>query len=132
MNLQASQGEGANANEPVIAVGNTKDYEQVETEKRRGCDIRKSLTNKFKSKTIAEVECGMKQIDVAEKYHVNRSQLSKWTKHKDKITRAAVDENKKMFTKIRPSAKYNEMFWVLREQFLKARSQGRRVDFNWL
>ena len=37
-----------------------------------------------------------------------------------------------MSTKLRPSAKYNELFCVLHEQFLKARSQGRRVDFNWL
>ena len=86
VNLQASQGEGDNANELVIAVGNTKDYEKVETGNRHGRDIRKSLTNKFKSKTIAEVESGMKSIDVAEKYHVNRSQISNWTKNKDKIT----------------------------------------------
>ena len=50
---------------------------------------------------------------------------------KDKIVRAAVDENKKLF-RIKPGEKYHELYRALKLKFLDARSNGRRVDFNWL
>jgi len=102
-------------------------------EKRRGSDVRKSFTNKFKANAITLVEHGEKAIDVAERLNVSRGQISKWLKMKDKIFKAAVDENKKMLTRIaKPSNKYNELYKALNIKFLDARSNGRRVDFNWL
>ena len=52
---------------------------------------------------------------------------------KDRITKAAVDENKKMLTRIaKPSNQYNDLYKSLNIKFLDARSKGRRIDFNWL
>lgn len=102
-----------------------------DADKRRGRDVRKSITNKFKARAIAEIEQGEKPIDVAEKYNVNRCQISKWLKMKHKIVYAAVKENKNM-TKLRPAVRYNELYRALRQKFLSARGKGQRVDFNWL
>ena len=115
---------------------NQEEIQQVEiseppVEGRRGRDVRKSITNRFKAKAIAAVEKGEKHIDVAGRLNVNRSQISKWLKMKDKIVRAAVDENKKLF-RINPAEKYHELYGSLKLKFLDARSNGRRVDSNWL
>ena len=96
-----------------------------------GRDVRKSITNRFKAKAIAAVEKGEKHIDVAERLNVNMSQISKWLKMKDKIVRTDVGENKKPF-KIKPAEKYHELYRALKLKFLDARSNGQRVDFNWL
>ena len=90
----------------VSAAISEEEIEQFEiseppVEKRRGRDLRKSITNRFKAKAIAAVEEGEKHIDVAERLNVNMSQISKWLKMKDKI---AVDENKKLF-RIKPAEK---------------------------
>ena len=102
-------------------------------ERRRGSDVRKSFNNRYKAHAISLVESGEKAIDVAEHLNVSRGQISKWLKLKDKILEAAVDENKKMLTRLsKPSKKYNELYKALNVKFLDARSRGRCVDFNWL
>ena len=47
----------------------------VTVEKRRGRDIRKSITNKFKAKAIAAVERGEKAIEVANRLNISRGQV---------------------------------------------------------
>ena len=102
-------------------------------ERRQGSDVRKSINNRFKAHAIALVERGEKAIDVADRLSVTRGQNSKWLKIKDKISNAAVDETKKMLTRLAyPSKKYNELYKALNLKFLDGRSKGRRVDFNWL
>ena len=78
-----------------------------------GPDVRKSITNRFKAKATAAVEKGEKHIDVAVRLNVNRSQISKWLKMKDKIVHAAVDENNKLF-RIKPVEKYHELYRALK------------------
>ena len=126
----------------LATVPSTVDNSEVEVieildatpvERRRGSDVRKSFNNKFKARAIELVERGEKAIDVAEQLNVTRGQISKWLKMKDKIVKAAVDENKKMLTRIaKPSNKYNDLYKALNVKFLDARSEGRRIDFNWL
>ena len=93
----------------LATVPSTVDNSEVEVieildatpvERRRGSDVRKSFNNKFKARAIELVERGEKAIDVAEQLNVTRGQISKWLKMKDKIVKAAVDENKKMLTRI--------------------------------
>lgn len=101
-------------------------------ERRRGSDVRKSITNKLKLKAVAAVENGEKAIEVANRLNVSRGQISKWLKMKDKIVRAVVGENKNMFKVTRPARKYNKLFKALNVKFLDSRSTGHRIDFNWL
>ena len=102
-------------------------------ENRRGSDVRKSYNNRFKASAISLVENGDKAIDVAEKLKISRGQISKWLKKKDSIFAAAVDENKKMRTRLsKPSKKYNELYEALNAKFLDTQCKGGRVDFNWL
>ena len=88
-------------------------------ERRRGSHVRKSTTNKFKTKVVAALEKGEKAIDVASRLNVSRGQISKWLKMKDKIVHAAVDENKNMFKVTRPARKYNELFKAFKRQVFR-------------
>ena len=64
----------------VSAAISEEEIQQVEiseppVERRCGHDVRKSITNRIKAKAIAAVEME-KNIDVAERLNVNRSQIS--------------------------------------------------------
>ena len=102
-------------------------------ERRRGSDVRKSFNNRYKAHAISLVESGEKAIDVAEHLNVSRGQISKWLKLKDNILEVAVDENKKVLTRLsKPSKKYNKLYKALNVTFLDARSRGQCVDFSRL
>ena len=59
--------------------------------------------------------------------------MSAWLKNKIKVIRAAIVETKIITFKVRPAKKkYNELYREFRKNFLTAREQGHRVDFNWL
>lgn len=78
-------------------------------ENRQGSDVRKSFNNRFKASAIPHVENGEKAIDVAEKFNFSRVQISKWLKMKDTIFRAAVDENKKLRTRLKSTMSYTKL-----------------------
>lgn len=71
-------------------------------------------------------------VEIADKFHINRSLVSAWMKQKDKIMEQAGNRLSEKLLKIRPSTKHAELFRGLFQLFKEARSKGRRVDFSWL
>ena len=98
----------------------------------RGRDIRRSHTALFKATVIHELQPGVTQDQVADKYHVSQSLISKWCKEKDSIIAAATDKHKKLYAKQRKSTKYIDLYKALFEELKKARGKGLKVNFNWL
>ena len=96
-------------------------------ERPRGRDVRKSFNNRYKAHAISFVESGEIAIDVAEHLNFSRDQISKWLKLKDKILKAAVDENKMLTRLFKPSKKYNELYKALNVKFSETGD-----DFNSL
>ena len=96
-------------------------------ERPRGRDVRKSFNNRYKAHAISLVESPEIAIDVAEHLNFSRDQISKWLKLKDKILKAAVDENKMLTRLFKPSKKYNELYKTLNVKFLETGD-----DFNSL
>ena len=71
---------------------------------------------------IDEFDAGASQEELAEKYNINRSLVSKWvSKEREKIKAAAVSEYRSHF-KIQPSVKYSQLHKTLLDVFKK--SQG--------
>ncbi len=98
---------------------------------RRGQSRRGQYSAIFKSNVIADAERGDSHNELALKYKINRSLVSKWLKDKSKILKAAGGEYKKHL-KNRPSRKYNDLYLALKEKFKTAQGKGHRVNFNWL
>ena len=70
-------------------------------------------------------------IDVAEKYGLNKSLISKWKKEFKSTEDTVAQNHKKVLKKIRPSTKHKELFKKLHQKFTGARSKGRKVSFAW-
>jgi len=69
------------------------------------------------------------QEEIANKYRINQSLVSKWIKIKAKTMAAAVDAHKKML-KIRKGSKHKQLHSILFTKFKEARSKGYCVDFR--
>ncbi len=70
--------------------------------------------------------------DVALKYGIDKSMVTKWKKDENKIVDAAGVAHKKHVTKIRPSRKHQKIFNELYKEFTNARSKGLKVSYAWL
>ena len=111
---------------------NDKDEQLQSSSKQRGASKRQNYSLSFKAESIAECEAGMLMSEVADKYRVSISMISKWLKDKEKIVNKAKSESKKLF-KFRPKIIKNRvLFEKLHEKFTAARSRGQCVGFNWL
>ena len=89
----------------------------------------------FKAEVLQKKDGGMTTADLLVMYksfNLDKTKVSKWSKHKENIIKAASDIHKKKFFKIRPSVKYQCLYKELYAQFTEARSKGYDVDFNWL
>ena len=64
-------------------------------------------------------------------FNLDKTKVSKWSKHKENIIMAASDIHKRKLFKIRSSVKYQSLYKELYAQFTEARSKGYHVDFNW-
>ena len=93
---------------------------------------RHQYTAAFKVQAINAYENNMLQEDIAEKYGVAQSQVSRWIKTKDKIMMDAASSHRKLFRKGRPATKYRDLFECLWKEFQLARSKGHLVNFAWL
>ena len=107
--------------------------EQVLQTDRRGSDTRKKYTNIEKLKIINEVYDGEKPVDVAEKYGINRSLISKWNANKTMLLDAIQVNDKKCFdTKNRRKVKYEKLYDDLHKQFKAAEAQGVIISYRWI
>ena len=67
------------------------------------------------------------QDQIAQKYGISQSLVSKWLKEKDSIIAAAADKHRKHYAKQRKSTKYLELFRLLFDQ-LKAACEARSIQ----
>ena len=65
-------------------------------------------------------------------FNLDKTKVSKWSKNKDNIIKAACDIRKKKLFKIHLYVKYQALYKEMYAQFTEARSKGYHVDFNWL
>ena len=72
------------------------------------------------------------QSQIAQKYGISQSLVSKWLKDKDSIIAAATDNHRKLYAKQRKSTKCLELYRLLFDQLKAARDKCRKVNFNWL
>ena len=96
-------------------------------------DSRRSFSNLEKVRALDELEKGMLAIDVASKYDVNRSMITRWKNNADVIYNAfAGDRKKQLFAKNRKGGKHTKLLLTLFEKFKSARSQGKRCSHVWI
>ena len=74
----------------------------------------------------------IRQDELADRYGISLSLISKWLKNKENIIAAAVKKNKKLRKKQRKLAKYLELYRQLFEKMKAVRAKGWKVNFNWL
>ena len=96
-------------------------------------DKRKSYTLKEKVDALNDLINGMLSRDVAKKYNVHKSMITRW-KSKEKEIYNKYNENKKnaLFRKCRRGDKHKALFNKLYDKFSEARKKGLKVNFEWL
>ncbi|XP_065664823.1 uncharacterized protein LOC136086454 [Hydra vulgaris] len=96
-------------------------------------DKRKSYTIKEKVDALNDLNDGMLSRDVAKKYNVHKSMITRW-KSKEKEIYNKYYENKKnvLFRKCRRGDKHKALFNKLYDKFSEARKKGLKVNFEWL
>ena len=72
------------------------------------------------------------QDQIAQKYGISLSLVSKWLKNKDSMIAAAADKHRKLYAKQRKSTKYLELYRLLFDKLKAACGKGRKVNVNWL
>ena len=70
-------------------------------------------------------------IDVAQKYGINKSLSSKWKKNAKNIENEVAQKHKRLLKKIRPSTRHKDLFKQLHQRCATARSKGRKVSYAW-
>ena len=99
---------------------------------RRGALKRRIYSANVKAEAISDVEAGSSMQDVALKFNVNLSLISKWVKNRSVICARAKVDKKNLF-KIRPTViKHGELYKRLYVKFTSARKRGWCVNFNWM
>jgi len=107
--------------------------ESVQHTERRGADTRKKYTNIEKIRIINEVCDGGKPVDIAHKYGINRSLISKWLSKKEILLDAIQSSEKKCFdTKNRRKNKYEKLYNELYEKLKIAEGQGTNITYRWI
>ncbi|XP_065665464.1 uncharacterized protein LOC136086894 [Hydra vulgaris] len=94
---------------------------------------RKSYTLKEKVDALIDSNDGMLSRDVAKKYNVHKSIITRW-KSKEKEIYNKYNENKKnaLFRKCRRGDKYKALFNKLYDKFSEERKKELKVNFEWL
>ena len=69
--------------------------------------------------------------DVAEKFRIDKSLVTKWKQNKRKNVAAACTKHKKMLRKGRPSEGHQQVYNKLYERFCHVRKRGLKVSFSW-
>ena len=80
------------------------------------------------------MECDHSKFDtdVAFRYGIDKSLITKWKNNHRFIIDAAVIEHKKLLKKNRPSTRHKRVFIKLNDKFVAARLKGLKVSFAWL
>ncbi|XP_065671907.1 uncharacterized protein LOC136089754 [Hydra vulgaris] len=96
-------------------------------------DKRKSYTLKEKVDALNHLNYGMLSRDVAKKYNVHKSMITRW-KSKEKEIYNKYNENKKkaLFRKCQRGDKHKALYNKLYDKFSEARKKGLKVNFEWL
>ena len=96
-------------------------------------DKRKSYTLKENVDALNDLNDGMILRDVAFKYNVHKSMITRW-KAKENEIYGKTGESKKahFFRKCRRNDKHKAMFSRLYDKFCEARKKGLQVNFDWL
>nr|XP_047139036.1 uncharacterized protein LOC124814961 [Hydra vulgaris] len=96
-------------------------------------DKRKSYTLKVKVDALNDLNDGMLSRDVAKKYNVHKSMITRW-KSKVKEIYNKYNEKKKnaLFRKCRRGEKHKALFNKLYDKFSEARKKWLKVNFEWL
>ena len=103
------------------------------TESTNEKTARRSYTNDIKMNAINDLDEGMQGIDVASKYGVNRSMITRWKANQHIIANAvAEDDKKRLFTKNRRRDKHHNLMKKLFTKFEIARKKGLRCSHTWL
>lgn len=96
-------------------------------------DKRKSYTLKEKVDALNDLNDGMLSKDVARKYNVHKSMITRWKSKQKEIYRNYNESKKNMlFKKCRRGDKHKGLFNKLYEKFNEARKKGLKVNFEWL
>ena len=69
--------------------------------------------------------------DMAEKFGIDKSLVTKWKQNKRKIVAAACTEHKKMLRKGRPSERHRQVYNKSYKRFCHVRKRGLKVPFSW-
>ena len=88
---------------------------------------RQKHTAEFKTEVLEKLAEGKTPkvvISIYRSFNINKSQISKWKKAKDKIIAAAANRKVKNLTKIRPATKHKELYRELLKVFQEMRSKG--------
>ena len=72
------------------------------------------------------------QDQIAQKYGISQSLVSKWLKDKDSIIAAAADKHRKLYAKQRKSTKYRELYRLLFDQLKAVHDKCQKMNFNWI
>ena len=99
---------------------------------RRGRDRCEKHSSIFKAKVISDHHAGILQEQLAERYCISQSLVSKWLNKKDEILKEASDKTRNNLTKMRRGMKYLELYSALLNELKEARRKGYVVHFNWL
>ena len=109
-----------------------KNLNEKKKKEIRGREIRRQNTALFKVAVIDELQPGVTQDQVANKYCINQPLISKWYKEKVSIIAAATNKHKKLFAKQKESTKYLDIHKALFQELKKTIGKGLKGNFNWL
>ena len=117
-----------------VCKSEANDINNVENKKkgRCGADKHRLYDNHFKCKVIMECDHSQFDTDVAFRYGIDKSLITKWKNNRRFIIDAAVIEHKKLLKKNRPSTRHKRIFIKLNDKFVTARLKGLKVSFAWL
>ena len=102
------------------------------TKATRRSNIQKSYITGFQAKVIHEMQPGITQDDLANRYSISESVNSNWLKNKENVIAVAAENNWKLIKKQRKLAKYLELYHHLFEDMKAVCAKGRKVNVNWL
>ena len=108
-----------------------QEHEKLSNSQRRGQEKRRQYYTFLKAQIINEMGNSEKAESLAIKYQINRALALKQFRDRIKIMKAASSEHKK-HQKTRPARKCLALYDSLLRVFKTARSNGYRVDLNWL
>lgn len=96
-------------------------------------DKRKSHTLDEKVNALNDLNDGMLGRDVAKKYNVHKSMVTRWKANEKLIySKYSEDKKNKLLRKCRRGDKHKALFNRLYDKFSEARKKGLKVNFQWL